>query len=47
MPNTIELSFAKKDFVDAIEYDILCGKIFSNEAVNELLVPSKMEHNKD
>lgn len=39
IPNTIEICFADFTFVNPNDYDLSCGKIFSNDADNELLVP--------
>ena len=38
IPNTIEICFASMEFVDANEYDIICGKYFSNDSTFELLL---------
>ena len=40
IPKVIELCFADKSYSTATEFDIKVGKKFSNEAVNELLVPT-------
>jgi hypothetical protein len=43
IPNTIELSFAKRKYTEPNNYDIASGKMFSNEFDNELLIPLKHE----
>ncbi len=40
IPNVIELCFADHQYADVTEVDIKCGKRFSNEAENDLLIPS-------
>jgi len=39
IPNTIELSFADKKYTNPSNYDNVCGKVFSNEFDNELMIP--------
>ena len=39
IPNVIELCFATAPYITETEVDIIAGKIFSNEPVNELLIP--------
>ena len=38
IPNTIELSFARRKYTEPNHFDIICGKTFSNEFENELLI---------
>jgi hypothetical protein len=43
IPNTIELSFANRKYTEPNHYDIVSGKIFSNEFDNELFIPLNHE----
>jgi len=40
IPNVIELCFAGKQYIKETDIDVKAGKKFSNEPVNELLIPT-------